>query len=357
MGKVIQILSHLSCGDAIGNDVLAVDDTLRENGYDSEIMSILIHDSLKDRARTLDFTAIKPEDTIIFHKATGDALHKKIASMPCKKVMVYHNITPAKYFAPYDLMMALIVNLGRRQIKKYANAMDMVWGDSDYNCKEIIKAGTSSDKVSRLPIILDITTINQGVDHELEKKLKAKPGTRLLFIGRVAPNKKIEDVIKVYYRYLKYDKEATLYLVGGCEGMDKYYAKLKGFCYDLGLSDSQVVFTDHITDDQKATYLKNSDVFVCMSEHEGFCVPLIEAAKYQIPIVAYSAAAVPETLGDNGLLFTKKKYDEIAAKIDHVIHDSSFREEVLRKQEQNLQRFDGEKTKRRLLKLMEHING
>lgn len=356
MRKVIQILTHLNLGDAIGNDVLAIDDTLRDNGYECEIMAITVHDKLKDRGKPLDFPGIQADDVIIFHKATGDGIHKKIVSMPCRKVMIYHNITPPKYFIPYDLMMSMILKLGRIQIKKYASKMDMVWGDSEYNCKEIIGAGTDPERVDVLPILFDAENRSDIIDETVGTALRSDPGTKLLFIGRIAPNKKIEDVIKVYYKYLKSDKDATLYLVGSWEGMDKYFAKLKGFCFELGLSDSQVVFTGHVSEAEKNSYLRYCDVLVCMSEHEGFCVPLLEAIKYDLPIVAYAAAAVPETLGESGLLFKAKDYDKIAEAIKKTREDHKFREEILAEQRYNLDRFNIESTRNKLLLLMERIN-
>lgn len=92
--KIIQIVTNLNTGDAIGNDLLAIDDALKEAGFDCGIMAITIHEKLTDRAGTLDFREITPDDLVIFHKATGDVVGKHLASLPCKKVILYHNITP-----------------------------------------------------------------------------------------------------------------------------------------------------------------------------------------------------------------------------------------------------------------------
>ena len=351
--KIIQILTNLNVGDAIGNDVLAIDDTLREYGYSSGIMASTIHEKLNNRAVLIDFSKISPDDIVLFHKATGDELTRRIAGLSCRKGMIYHNITPAKFFIYYDPVMAWNQNRGRNQLKKYASYMDFCWGDSEYNCQELRKAGAKN--VSVLPVFHG-TTKRISPDPGVMEKLKKISATKILFIGRIAPNKKYEDLIKSYYWYLnKYDNNAKLFLIGGWTGMEKYYAKLKGFCADLELSDDQVIFTGHVNEEEKEAYLRNTNVMLCLSEHEGFCVPLIEAMERDLPVIAFVAAAVPETLGDNGLLLNEKKYDEIAALISKICNNDKLRKMVLLKQKEHLKKFEQEKIKSHLLTLIKNI--
>ena len=122
--KIIQLLTHLNWGDAISNDVLAIDDTLRAAGYESEIMALKINERLKSRAKAVDFSSLRPEDILLFHKASGDELMRHVVRLPCRKGMIYHNITPARFFLPYDAVMAWHLNRGRRQLRKYAAGMD-----------------------------------------------------------------------------------------------------------------------------------------------------------------------------------------------------------------------------------------
>ena len=347
--KIIQLLTHLNWGDAISNDVLAIDDTLRAAGYESEIMALKINERLKSRAKAVDFSSLRPEDILLFHKASGDELMRHVVRLPCRKGMIYHNITPARFFLPYDAVMAWHLNRGRRQLRKYAAGMDFAWGDSGYNCRELRKAGAKN--VSVRPVFFD--SLRPDPDPTVLKGLRQEAGTKILFIGRIAPNKKQEDLIKAYDIYRnRFDSQARLYLVGGWEGTEKYYAKLKGFAAELKLSDDQVIFTGRVTDGEKEAYLRGADVFLCLSEHEGFCVPLLEAMARDLPVVACARAAVPETLGENGLLVSGKNEEHIAGRMHRVRTDPSFRSEVLSRQRKSLERFRREKTEQRLLQLI-----
>ena len=347
--KIVQLLTHLNWGDAIGNDALAIDDTLRAYGYDCEIMAGKINERLKDRAKQVDFSSLHPEDILLFHKASGDGLMKHAVKLPCRKGMIYHNITPPRFFLPYDLVMAWHLNRGRKQLRRYAAGMDFAWGDSEYNCRELREAGAGH--VAVLPVFFAVNRAEP--DPAIQKKLQEEQGTKILFVGRIAPNKKQEDLIKTYDRYLSmYDPKAKLFLVGGWDGMEKYYAKLKGFAADLGLSDEQAVFTGRVTEAEKEAYLQGADVLLCLSEHEGFCVPLLEAEMQDLPVIAFAGSAVPETLGDNGLLISEKNYDRIADLIFRVCKDPSLRADVLSRQKKNLERFQREKTEQRLLQLI-----
>ncbi len=351
--KIYQIVTNLSIGDAIGNDILAIDEALSEAGYDCEIMALSIHERLAGRASNVDFSRVRPEDLVIFHKATGDAFPRHAAQLPCVKGMIYHNITPAKFFLPYDDVMAWNLWRGRRQLRELAKIMDFAWGDSSYNCQELEQAGFPREKLAVLPILFGKDVAQVEPDPATVENLRARKGIRLLFIGRIAPNKKQEDVIKLYYCFLRdVDPDAKLYFVGNWAGFEKYYAKLKGFAADLKLRDDQVVFAGHVTEAEKSAYLACADAFVCMSEHEGFCIPLLEAMRRDVPVIAYASSAVPETLGENGLLFQKKDYAEMARQTGRACRDEAFRQQVLQSQRENLKRFDRERTRAKLLELV-----
>lgn len=349
-------MTRLNLHDAIANDILAMDEALKQQGYDSRIMAYNIHEALADRAEELNLTVLSPEDIAIFHKGTGDRLTKQIANLPCKKVMVYHNITPAKYYPLYDPALFLVLALGRLQLRRYASRMDACWAVSQYNAKELRHYGVPKEKTAVLPILFSKEERKIQPNQKTQQKLRANQGTKLLYIGRIAPNKKPEDVIKAYTIYKdKYDKNATLYLLGGWDGLEKYYAKLKGFAADLNLTDEQVVFAGRVTDEEREAYLRNTDLLLCLSEHEGFCVPLLEAASRNLPILAYAAAAIPETMGDSGLLFQTKDYEAIADAIHKLQTDEAFRKQLIQNQQDNLKRFDRDQTEQQFLDLVAQI--
>lgn len=278
---------------------------------------------------------------MVFHKGSGDKVTKTITRLPCKKILIYHNITPSKYFLPYDRRMFLILFLGRLQLKYCVPFMDACWADSAYNAKELLRCGAKQETTEVLPILLAETGSCVTPDPETEDKLKKTRATKLICIGRIAPNKKLEDAIRLYAQYKKeYDDKAVLYLIGSWEGLEKYYAKLKSICAKLNLTDSQVIFTGRISEEEKEAYLRNSDALICLSEHEGFCVPLLEAMKNNLPILAYAKAAVPETLGESELLFAKKNYEIMSKALDRLRKDSAFRTGILLSQKNSSVRFD-----------------
>ncbi len=345
--KIIQLLSHLNIGDAIGGDVLAIDDALRGAGCESVIMALSIHEKLRDRAVPADLSGIGREDILLFHKANGDPFTSALSALPCYRILIYHNMTPASFFWPYDPVMAFNQVRGGKQLRKVLRSVEEAWGDSSFNCEEIIRCGYPREKTSVLPILLD-----------LEEK-EARPGerTKILFLGRIAPNKKQEDLIKAFYRYLEYDPRAQLVLIGSWDGFEKYYAKLKGFAADLNLTEDQVVFTGRVTEEEKEKWLSEGSLFLCMSEHEGFCIPVLEAMAHHLPVMAYRSCAVPETVGENGLLFDEKDYAAVARMMDRVMKDPAFRSSVLEKQRENLKRYDRRETEKKLLEKIGGIRG
>jgi glycosyltransferase involved in cell wall biosynthesis len=160
-----------------------------------------------------------------------------------------------------------------------------------------------------------------------------------LFVGRLAPNKAQHDVVKALAAYRKFhDADARLVLVGG--GTDDAYGRtLARFVHALGLDDA-VVMAGSVTPEQLAGYYDTSDVFVVLSEHEGFCVPLLEAMHHRVPIVAYASSAVPETLADSGIVLTEKNPCVVAAAVARVLGDEGLRKQLVEAGTRRLQAFD-----------------
>lgn len=351
--SIIQLVANLNYGDAIGNNVVAMHRTLESAGHQARIMTLEKHPAVAVEVEDVDVSAIRDDDLVIFHKASGDELSSIFTRLTCRKVLLYHNITPARFFLPYDPVMSLNLMRGRRQLRQMAACRPWCWGDSEYNLEELRRCGYPADRLRCLPILYD-PTANVQADPETLRRLKAVQGTRFLFTGRIAPNKKQEDVIKVFATYrATVDPHAELYLMGSWQGNDKYYAKLQGFIADLKLEG--VTFTGHVTDEERTAYYLGCDVFVCMSEHEGFCVPLLEAMQHDVPVVAFAACAVPETLGPTPLLFERKDYPAISRAIARLKQDPAFRHQVITAQRESLARFDLEQVSARLLRLVDEV--
>ena len=346
--KIIQLVSNLNYGDAIGNDIIAKDRMLRQAGYETTIMALAVHPRLQELAKEVDIKSISPDDMVIFHKASGDALTDLFLKMNCHKVLLYHNITPAEFFIHYDLLMAVNLMRGRKQLKQMAGQIKTAWGDSEYNCDELRRLGFR--RVRKLPIYVEFD--RAPADPVRLEELKREAGRKFLFVGRIAPNKKQEDVIKAVATYQQmFDESAKLYLIGSHAQGDKYYAKVRGFTDDTDVKN--VIYPGHVTDEEKNAYFEAADAFICMSEHEGFCVPLLEAMHRQIPVVAYRCAAVPETLGENGLLVDQKNYREIALMIHSVVEDAEKRKAVIQHQNAKLKEYTLEAVQERFLELID----
>jgi glycosyltransferase involved in cell wall biosynthesis len=175
----------------------------------------------------------------------------------------------------------------------------------------------------------------------------------ILFVGRISPNKKQEDVIRAFCCYRKeYDPESRLILIGSAGSMENYLEALKDYVRQLGLEES-VVFPGHIRFAEILAYYRTADVFLCMSEHEGFCVPLVEAMYFGVPIAAYAAAAVPDTLGNGGLLLDSKEPAYAAAAMDRIIRDEGLRALIRKGQEAVLARFSRAETEKQMKECLE----
>lgn len=356
--RIVQLATHFYTHDAIGNEIMAMDDALRQAGYDTVIMAGKVHEELRHRAKTMDLSAIAKDDLVLFHKSAGDMITGKIAALLCKKVMIYHNITPAKYYFPYNQYQVCALSFGCHQVSRYAPRMDVCWADSVYNANDLINKGVPKEKISILPILFSEYANRIEPDPVTAQKLKSVHGAKLLAVGRIVPNKKLEDVIKAYTVYrVEKDPDAVLFLVGGWDNQERYYAKLKGFAAELNLGEDQVVFTGNITDEEKEAYYRNTDVLICLSEHEGFCVPLLEASARDLPILAYKAAAIPETLDGSGLQFEDKDYNAMANALHKLRTESAFRDKTIEGQRVNLKSFDPERIRGEFLQLVKEVTG
>jgi glycosyltransferase involved in cell wall biosynthesis len=179
-------------------------------------------------------------------------------------------------------------------------------------------------------------------------------GARWLFVGRVAPNKAQHDVVKAFAWYRRvFDAEASLTLVGGVSA-GSYWSALERFVDGLGLS-GVVRLAGSVSDVELEGLYRSADVFVCLSEHEGFCVPLLEAMAHGVPVVALGAAAVPETLGDAGLVLGSKRPGLVAEAVGRVMRDAGLRARLVGAGRRRLEHFSLARTRRTLLDALQPI--
>ena len=352
--KIIQVLSNISYGDAVSNDALNIDRILKKKGYLTSIYSIGIDNRLKNRVKEykdIEKENLKESDVVIYHKAIGTKITYDLQKLKCKKVMRYHNITPSKYFKNYNKIAYNSVKYGRKGLKYAQKYIDYSIADSTYNKNELLELGYKNVEV--VPVFISFEDYKKDGSLKILQKYNDNK-INILFVGRIAPNKSQEDVIKSFYFYNKYiNKNSRLILVGNDSGFEKYSKLLKNLVKDLYLEED-VIFSGHIKFDELLAYYKISDLFLCMSEHEGFCVPLVESMYFNIPILAYNSSAIKETLGGSGILVNKKNYLMIAELINQIIENKELKEQIIQNQKKQLNNYKLVNVEKKFLEIIEN---
>jgi glycosyltransferase involved in cell wall biosynthesis len=324
---VHQLLAALSYGDAIGNEALAIQRHLRRAGYRSDIFAEQVHPRMARLARPLwQYAEVSsPETVCVFHFSIGSAASRLIHGLPDRLVSIYHNITPARWFLGFHPHLAGLCHHGRRELAAFAARTELALGDSEFNRRELEAAGYRRTGV--LPIVLDLEAYARKPS-PVVRRMYGDGRRNLLFVGRIIPNKRIDDLIRVFAVYQRYlDPASRLLLVGDYRGHERYHDRLQELVRELRLDE--VVFSGHVDDDDLMAYYSVAELFLCLSEHEGFCVPLIEAMSFGLPVVAYDAGAVAETLRGGGVLLRDKPPELVAGLAHALLHDEDLRRAVL----------------------------
>ena len=337
MTTVHQLVPNFDYGDAIGNHVRALRRLLRSWGWTSEVYAQYTHEKLLRDAHfyTKCREAASPDHVVIFHFSIGSDVTPFYVDLPCRKVVVYHNITPPEYFVGVNARVADRCRRGRIELLRLVEATDLALGVSEFNRLELEAAGFRRTGV--LPILLDW----QDYDWPpVPAIVNAKaPGTTLLHVGRVAPNKRIDELIKTYYFYRRLDPRSRLLIVGSSVDTESYQAACLKLARDLGVAD-RVTFTGPVSQAELCSYYRVATVYLTLSEHEGFCVPLLEAMYFGLPVVARASTGIPGTMGHAGLLVTDKDHPTIAELIHEVVREPTLRDAVVAGQRERLKAFD-----------------
>ena len=338
--EIHQILPALSYGDAVSNDAIEIRNALRNMGYVSNIYAKYIHEKISNVAYPLKKYKKNINNIVIYHFSLGDLdVTKFVKLLPDTKVLIYHNITPYHYFKGINDELAQICRNGRYELKSLSKDIKLALADSEYNRNELLDNEFTNTHV--LPILVDFSKYDSIPNNKIIEKFD-DDYVNLLFVGRIAPNKKQEDLIKTFFFYKRINPKCRLFIVGSPKGMDKYYAKLQFLIEKLDLND--VFLTGNVKFKDLLAYYKIADVFISMSEHEGFCVPLVEAMYFQVPIIAYNSTAIPDTLNHAGILINKKNYIEIAEMVESIVKDHDLQTRLIDGQTRRLKHFNKSNT-------------
>lgn len=349
-----QIGSVLCYGDAVTNHIIEIDRRLSAWGFATRIYGSNVDAAPVDKAqpdRKYEPFLASSDDLLIYHYSAYCENHVLFQRSQNRKVLVYHNITPAEFYRPYDTKYEKLCSRGRQVLRQLAEC-DLALGVSEYNRQELVDAGFDVEQTGVLPLFLSTDDLAKTPRNEgLFELLTDGDTTNILFVGRIAPNKAFEDLIKVFFHYHRYlNPNSRLYLVGA-RFLRPYDRQLERLVDHLGLADS-VVFTDRIALSDLKTYYEAADLFLCTSRHEGFCIPLLEAMYFQLPILARAKSAVPHTLGQAGVRFHHLEYSVLAETMQLLMMDRSLRDQIISTEQQRLVDFAPAQVE---VKLREHL--
>ena len=311
---------------------------LRTMGHESDLFALTIDDDLRGDVRPFADPAATRGDVTIFHFALPSPMTARFAALDGVKILQYHNITPAAFFAPYDPQLFRLAALGRRELATLAGHVDLALGDSDFNRREL--EGLGFTRTGVLPIAVNTERITAAPPRPALERILRDGLINVLFVGRIVPNKRIEDHIRLAEIYKRYvDSYYRFIFVGRYDGVPRYYDQVRALIAEYDMLPDRFWFTGPVPDEDLAAFYRWADAYVSLSEHEGFCVPLVEAMAADVPVVAYAAGAVPETLGGAGLLFAPKDLELAAELLGSVVYDRGVRARVLDGQRRRLQDF------------------
>lgn len=329
-------------GDGITKGILLTQKILSELGFESKIYILINHIDirLKTDIYHLDEYIENPKNVLLFHASIGDHEQEKIFHFLDRKILVYHNITPSHFFDGKAYQERC--DLGRMQFEKYRDCFVGAYADSEYNARELRSFGYKHVEV--LPLLVDLKpTVNETHPNSILEAYK--DSFNILFVGRVIQNKCQHELINVLYELKSRNiTNIKLFLVGG-NHYTEYFQFLFKYRDALGLNED-IIITDKVTEDDLAAYYKVSDVYVSLSEHEGFGMPLLEAILNDVPVLAYDTSAISSTIGNCGLLHYKST-DYVVENILKIKENQAYREEILNGQKDHLKEFEYDRLKKR----------
>ncbi|MEN8153028.1 MAG: glycosyltransferase family 4 protein [Acidobacteriota bacterium] len=348
-----QFLSGFHYGDAVGNSVLRFHEFLLKKGIESRIIAITIDDKLVDKSISFnDYTEVK-NSIKIYHFSIASPLTEYFLKIKGKKVIVYHNITPSHFFTDFSTHLVRSTIKGREELISLSETFDLAIADSYYNGKELNELGYNN--IKRFPVMISRDTY-MGMHSKGYFDIFNDGRKNIIFVGRITPNKKIEDLIKILHLYKNnISGSIRLIIAGKTDNVPEYYNSIRKLVSGLEINSSDLVFTGHIPFNELLSVYRAGDVFLSMSEHEGFCLPLIESSFFNIPVVAYNAGAVKETLGGSGIVMEKKDFKKIAFLLEKVLNDNVLNKKLKDSAGERSEEYQLESNPGNLLALLQKV--
>lgn len=313
---VHQLLSTATPGDAVTGQALAWSRLLESRGIHGEVVADRVATPLAPYVRRSDAFALGPADRVVLHYSIWSPIVDWAFQIPRERLAVcYHNVTPGHFFDGVNPAVASLCDQGRAALPRIGRHAGLVIADSLFNAEDLRAAGASAVQV--VPLLLDLPA---------PRLTPVTAAPRVLTVGRIAPNKRIEDALRAFALLTRHFlPNAHFDVIGSAEGFERYLDGLRAFAVTLGI-DERVTFHGRVGDETLARAFETAGVYLCMSEHEGFCVPLVEALNAGVPVVARGAAAIPETLGGAGLVLPSAEPAVAAEALNLVLTEPRVRE-------------------------------
>lgn len=351
--RINQFHSGSAFGDAVTNSLIYTKKILEELGFESHIYCEHVALELSHEIEHYLNYKTNEDNILLLHHSMGHDLDEWILSLKDKIVLVYHNITPENFFSKESPFYHYSLK-GREQLNMFKRISIGAIGDSKLNTDELLEYAFDEKRTKIIPLLIDFDKVKNHNWNPILFDENTKE-FNILFVGRVAPNKGQYELIIMYkiFREL-FTFPSKLYLVGGLSG-DEYENKVRSLISEYNL-EAEVILTGKVSYDDLYSYYRLSDVFVCLSEHEGFGVPLIESMIFDLPIVAYDSSNIRNTLNGTGILFKEKNLEYIAGFISLLAKNKSLRREIIKIQRRNLLNYQFDNIKYELAKFLNILN-
>lgn len=334
---VEQYLPAFHNGDAVSNSALALHRALRRRQVESRLVTLTCDPDMKGQAEL--FAEYRPDEAAVkvLHFAVPSPLTDFFLGLKRRRVMLYHNITPARFFTDYSDFFVRFVSAGREHLRQLAGRVDLAVAMSRYSAAELEQCGYGAPRV--FPLLAELDDLGREPSRPYSELLQNER-KNILFVGRVIPNKKLEDLVRVVFYYKKYVSPAIrLIVMGNTRALPKYYHAVADLAGRFYLTADDVLFTGHRPLDEFLAVYRRADVFLSMSEHEGFCLPLLESCFFNLPVLAYDAGAVAETLDGCGILFRDKDPARVAGLVERVLQDGELNRRLRAQGAPRLERY------------------
>ncbi len=339
---VHQVLSGAGPVDAVTSQARAFRTLFSGWGWGGVDVAWHVDPRVAGAIRPLSTLAPGPDDVLLIHYSAYAPRLRAVLEAPQRTVLLSHNVTPARWFWDYEAGIAVQCALGRRQLPEYAQKADVVAGVSLYNAREL-----GSENV--VPILFDGTRLGPARTPPPDPAPGAPP--TLLFVGRIAPHKRQDELIRLLARLRAHRlPDARLVLVG--EPMtDVYLQALRGLADEL--VPGAVTFAHGLSDAELAQAYADAHVFVCLSEHEGFCIPLLEAFHVGTPVVSRPAGGIPEVAAGAALLSDDADLAVVAELVALAVQDDDLRAQLRARGRERLAVYAHDRTASKLRALLE----